>query len=113
VAAAGPAAGPAAADAERGLLFVALNTDLSRQFEHVQQSWLNHAKFDGLHDEVCPISSGRGAPSDAGAFTVPGTPLRRRVRGWPKVVRVRGSAYALLLGRPGLRRLLDEPGWWG
>jgi hypothetical protein len=87
------------ASAERGLLFACLCADLSRQFEHVQQSWLNNAKHDGLFDEICPISSAVGSVGDARRFTIPEYPTRRRIEDWPRVVRVRGSAYGLLLGR--------------
>ncbi len=96
---------PHDAEAERGLLFVCLCADIARQFEHVQQSWLNNAKHDGLHDEVCPISSASAAVGDARRFTIPRYPVRRRLLQWPIVVRVRGTAYALLVGRESLSRL--------
>ena len=99
------AADPAPLDADRGLLFVCLCADLSRQFEMVQQTWLNNAKHDGLFDEVCPIAAGRELRADGGHFTVPREPLRRRIRKWGQFVTVKGSAYFFLPGRTALRHL--------
>ncbi len=57
---------PAAADAppeaysddgrERGTLFMALCTSLSRQFEFVQAQWLNYGSEFGAGNDICPIS---------------------------------------------------------
>jgi len=38
--------------AERGLHFICLNSDIERQFEFVQQTWINSPVFSGLYDEV-------------------------------------------------------------
>lgn len=86
--------------AERGLLFLALNTSFRRQFEFVQQTWLNNPKFANL-DERDPLVS--GVIEEGGQrYTVPGLPARRRVTGLPRFVTVRGGAYFFV---PGLRAL--------
>ena len=39
-------------NAESGLFFAALCGDIARQFEFIQQTWLNNPKFAGVYDEV-------------------------------------------------------------
>ncbi|HKP58234.1 MAG TPA: hypothetical protein VJV78_16015 [Polyangiales bacterium] len=85
-------------DADRGLLFIALNANISRQFEFVQHSWLIDPRFNGLYDQADPII-GSGA---ANQFVVPGDPVRRRCTGLPRFVSVAGGAYFFM---PGIRAL--------
>jgi Dyp-type peroxidase family len=86
--------------AERGLIFMCVCANLSRQYEFVQASWVGNAKFDGLYDDADPLV---GAHHPNGAmFTVPALPVRRRFAGLPRFVTVRGGAYFFL---PGLRAL--------
>jgi len=88
----------ATAGGERGLHFLCFNTNIQRQFEFVQQTWINSPKFMGQHDSSDPIAS----PTDGGAFEVPGFPARRRVTDMKSFVRIRGGAYFFM---PGLRAL--------
>jgi deferrochelatase/peroxidase EfeB len=74
----------------RGLYFMCLNTNVSRQFEFIQQTWANSPKFAGLYDEPDPLLS----PS--GSFSIPADPVRQRVTGVPRFVTVRGGAYFML-----------------
>ena len=89
---------------ERGILFVALNANLERQFEFVQQTWLHNPKFGGLYAERDPFAS-----IDDGAisrpFTIPAITIRRRLSGMPRFVTVRGGAYLFLPGVATLRYL--------
>jgi Dyp-type peroxidase family len=85
---------------ERGLHFICLNSDIERQFEFVQQTWLNNPVFASLTDEVDPIV-GNLAKGDK-LFTVQGSPLRRRVENLSRFVVVKGGAYFFL---PSLRAL--------
>jgi Dyp-type peroxidase family len=88
------------AEAEVGLHFIALNANLSRQFEFVQHSWINDPKFNGLYEDIDAIV---GARSDgASSFTVQAQPVRTRYEKLPSFVTVRGGAYFFL---PGLRAL--------
>jgi Dyp-type peroxidase family len=83
---------------ERGLHFLCFNTSIHRQFEFVQQTWINSPKFLGQHDSSDPITS----PLDGGAFEIPGVPARRRVTDMRTFIRIRGGAYFFM---PGLRAL--------
>ena len=86
----------------RGLLFAALCADLNRQFEFVQQSWLNNPKFMGLRDEVDPIAAGDDIPGNGRHFSIPQCPVRHRVSGVRGWVTVKGGGYFLLPGRNAL-----------
>jgi deferrochelatase/peroxidase EfeB len=93
-------------DVESGLQFVALNSNLQRQFEFVQNSWLMRTKFDGLTEESDPILGNRmpvtGCPF-TNTFSIPrASGIRQRITDLPQFVRVRGGAYFFL---PGIRAL--------
>jgi deferrochelatase/peroxidase EfeB len=91
---------------ERGLYFICLNANISRQFEFVQSSWLNNPTFDGLYDDADPLVAPHGSHSSGGAtFTVPARPIRRRVTGLPQFVTVHGGGYFFLPGVRALRYL--------
>lgn len=87
--------------AERGLVFMALNASFRRQFEFVQQTWINNPKFGGLYDERDPLVS-TAVPDEGQHFTIPGVPARCRLDGLPRFVTVRGGGYFFV---PGLRAL--------
>jgi deferrochelatase/peroxidase EfeB len=79
----------------RGLLFMALNTDITRQFEFVQQTWILNRAFANLQAETDPLCG------PAGPFTVPDDPLRWRF-GVKTFIRFAGGEYFFL---PGLAAL--------
>lgn len=54
----------------RGLLFMCLNTDIARQFEFVQQTWLLNSNFATLFDETDPLVGPKGT------LTLKDKPLR-------------------------------------
>jgi Dyp-type peroxidase family len=87
-------------DAERGLLFICLNADFERQFEFVQNTWLNNPFFAGLYDEVDPLTGTQ--PAGGGRFTIQAEPVRRLTKGIPDFVTVKGGGYFFL---PGIRAL--------
>ena len=91
----------------RGLLFMCLCSDIARQFEFVQQTWLNNPKFADLYDEVDPTAAGEGMPQDSRRFSIPGCPVRRRVHGVQRWVTVKGAGYYLLPGREALLTWLN------
>ena len=91
---------PGPGEAERGLVFMCLNTDIERQFEFVQHTWINNPAFAGLDGEVDPAVGAQ--PDGGGRFTVPDDPVRHRMDGLPRFVTTRGGAYLFL---PSVRAL--------
>ena len=95
-------------DGERGLHFMAVNANIGRQFEFIQQTWVSNPKFAGLYDDADPLL---GAPAAAGrTFTIQGRPVRRRLTGLPRFVTVRGGGYFFLPGLRALRYLVSAGG---
>jgi len=93
---------------QRGLRFICLNANISRQFEFIQASWLANPKFEGL-DEGDPLMGNR-APTLTGRstdeFTRPHTNgVCGRSGPLPQFVRVVGGAYFFLPSVPALRYL--------
>ena len=93
-------------ESARGLHFICLNANISRQFEFLQNAWITNTKFSGVSGESDPLLGNRepipGCPVTDN-FTIPGDGMpRRRVSGLPQFVMVRGGAYFFL---PSLRAL--------
>ncbi len=93
-------------DGRKGLIFVALNANLRRQFEFIQQTWINNPKFAGLCAERDPLIGRHGYEVSGEQlpriFTRSLLPVRERCVGLPSFVRVRGGGYFFL---PSLRAL--------
>jgi Dyp-type peroxidase family len=92
---------------ERGLYFMCFNTQLGRQFEFIQNTWLNSPKFDGLYEDDDPIAGARGDAwgGPGGTFTFQQEPVRKRVAGLPRFVTVLGGAYFFMPGISAVRYL--------
>jgi deferrochelatase/peroxidase EfeB len=97
---------PPGKEPPRGLNFICLNANISRQFEFLQNAWIASTKFSGLTGESDPLLGTRESIpgcSITRSFTVPGDgSLRRRISGLRQFVTVRGGAYFFL---PSLRTL--------
>lgn len=100
-------------DPERGLHFVCLNANISRQFEFIQGAWLMSSTFAGLTGEADPLLGHRQRIAGGGGtdgFTVQREGLRTRMSGLPPFVTVRGGAYFFLPGVGALRFLVGVSG---
>ena len=91
---------------ERGLIFVCLGANLSRQFEFVQGAWMASSKFAGLPTESDPLLGNRqplldGTATDSFSRPQAGAPAHI-TQSLPQFVTVRGGAYFFM---PGLRAL--------
>jgi len=90
-------------DNERGLHFICLNANIARQFEFVNDTWLNDPKFGGLYDDADPLV-GPSKPY-GGTFTIQSETIRERVTAVPRFVSVNGGAYFFLPGLAATRYL--------
>jgi deferrochelatase/peroxidase EfeB len=83
---------------DRGLLFMCLNTDIDRQFEFVQQTWLLNSSFATLFEEVDPLVGQKGR------MTIRDEALRRTAY-VDTFVKMAGGDYFFLPSLPTLRYL--------
>jgi Dyp-type peroxidase family len=90
---------------EKGLLFVGICTDLERQFEFVQQSWLANPAFGGLVNEPDPIISTGKSPGSTFTIPTPAGPLSLEES--ESFVKVHGGGYFFLPSKSALRYLAD------
>ena len=90
----------------RGLNFICLNANISRQFEFLQSAWISNTKFSGLMGESDPLLGNHepvSGSSVTGNFTIPSEgALRHSISGLRQFVTVKGGAYFFL---PSLRAL--------
>ena len=77
----------------RGILFFCINADIDRQFEFVQQTWLNNPKFNGLYNDKDPLL---GDNDGSGQMTIQRQPVRQRLTNLPRFVSVKGGGYFFL-----------------
>ena len=94
-----PKAGPA-----DGLLFIAMNASIERQFEFVQQTWINASSFHGLRNEPDPLLY----PGKVSKFTIPMANGPLALTSLSTFARVRGGGYFFMPGRSLLRFLGDS-----
>jgi Dyp-type peroxidase family len=90
--------------AERGTVFIFVGAHLKRQFEFVQTQWVNGGVFLGAPEEKDPLV---GSNDGSGSFTVPRSPVRRRLHGLPRFTVTRGGEYCFVPGLSALRWLSE------
>lgn len=96
------AEGSALGDAERGVCFLALSSDLSSQFELVQRWSLLDPRYSALFGDVPPVAVGLGRGDSP-----PSEPAPSRPRNLPSSVDVVGGAYFFLPSLRALRYLAE------
>jgi Dyp-type peroxidase family len=74
----------------RGAYFLFISAKAMASIEFLQQEWINDGNFVGLGDERDPIV---GVQEDGATFTIPRTPVRRRVHGIETFNILRGGEY--------------------
>ncbi|MCI5150106.1 MAG: peroxidase, partial [Candidatus Electrothrix sp. MAN1_4] len=93
-----------APDADRGIIFFAMNADIEAQFEFIREQWINKGDFAGLlTEEKDPIA---GANVD-GQFTLPGASGSPFLFGLSQFVTTRGGGYFLMPSITALRGLAN------
>lgn len=81
----------------QGILFIAINANIGRQFEFIHRNWMMSAKHQGLDDRDFVAQEGPGQ------VTLAGPGLRQRVHGGlARFVTTRGGGYFFV---PSLRAL--------
>lgn len=93
--------------ASRGLLFLCLNANIGRQFEFVQNTWINSPNFGGLYNEPDPLIGYRR--DGAESFSIPADPVRETFDAIPTFVDVVGGAYFFIPGVRSLQFLARDP----
>jgi deferrochelatase/peroxidase EfeB len=87
-------------DSGQGLLFMALNTHLGRQFEFVQRSWVHFDQLGGVEGAEDPLSGDGG-----GRLVIPQRPVRQCAADLRRFVTTRGGGYFFLPSLKALRFL--------
>jgi Dyp-type peroxidase family len=99
----GPRYAAETAEAERGLLFLALGASIERQFEFVQHSWVLNPNFAGLADETDPLVGGPDTD-----FTLQSAPVAHRLSGVAAQVWTEAGGYFFLPSRSALKFLAAQ-----
>ena len=95
---------------ERGLHFICLVGNISRQFEFVQRNWIQSANFGGLFKDADPLTARRRRGENANdEFTCPAVPVRRKYKGLPAFTTLVGGGYFFLPGLAALRFIARHP----
>lgn len=96
-------------DHPHGLLFMVLNADIERQFEFVQQTWINAPDFECLRNDMDSIAAtpGNYPASSRPEFTIPGGAGTVTLSSIKPFTRVIGGGYYFMPGRRTLRFLSD------
>jgi deferrochelatase/peroxidase EfeB len=94
----------------RGIHFFCVNASIKRQFEFVQQAWMDNPHFNGLVDNRDPIS-GDNEPEarSPSAMVIPGRHGGLRTAPLPRFVTVLGGLYLFMPSMTALRYLANKP----
>lgn len=98
--------------ADRGLHFICLVGDISRQFEFVQRNWIQSANFDSLYKDGDPLIAARrpeGHRNQNDEHTVAAEPLRRKYKRLPRFTQLVGGGYFFLPGIAALKFIARLP----
>ena len=105
-----------ASQEKRGLNFICFNTDIERQFEFVQQTWANNMKFHNLYNDVDPIIGVQNGGKDEEGknkigktqFEIQQEPVRKRYKGIPPFITVKGGGYFFMAGKKAMEFLSKQ-----
>jgi Dyp-type peroxidase family len=100
--------GQAADGKDRGLVFTCLNANLSRQFEFVQQQWINYGNDFHLGEDSDPVIGNRQRP---GRYIIPGDAGKNEdtfvCSGMQSFVTLRGGDYFFVPSLTALSLIAD------
>jgi len=92
-------------DGERGVLFMGICSSLFRQFEFIQQQWINYGLDFEAGNDTCPLTGSR-AQSDK--YVIPAGPANGTpfiAAGLPEFVTTRGGDYFFLPSTSAIRMI--------
>lgn len=96
-------------DTARGVVFMALNANISRQFEFLQQQWINYGNDMHLGEDSDPVIGNR---TDDGRYVIPGDPKKNEetfiCSGLSTFVTLRGGDYFFLPSLTALQMITDN-----
>ena len=87
---------------DRGIIFIAINASITRQFEFIQKMWVNDGDFIDGGQEKDPVI---GNHEPGAVFTIPATPISKCLTGLSSFVVTQGGGYFFLPGIKALRYL--------
>ena len=92
---------------DRGVAFMAINSSIAYQFEHVQRAWANSGEFAGLdRQDVDPLA---GEPRQGSRFRVYGPEgAPKRLTNLPAFVTLKGGGYFFIPGLTALRLIASN-----
>jgi Dyp-type peroxidase family len=90
----------------RGLYFLFISAKAMATLEFLQQEWINDGDFLGMGDERDPIV---GLQESDATFTIPATPVRRRLHGLETFMVLRGGEYMFMPSLSALKWLAELP----
>ncbi len=94
------------ADGEHGIVMLAVCASLSRQFEFVQQQWINYGLDFGAGNDTCPLVGNHGPGAK---FVIPADPASGNppfiATGMPQFVSTRGGDYFFVPSMTALRMI--------
>ncbi|MEX0883678.1 MAG: peroxidase [Cyclobacteriaceae bacterium] len=95
---------------ERGLHFICMVTDIRRQFEFVQNNWVNFHKFGGLEHDADPIIGNHYQSENVvtDEFSMPAYPIKNRLKSLPNFTLIKGGAYFFFPGLNAIQFIADE-----
>jgi deferrochelatase/peroxidase EfeB len=102
----GPADLGIAADGEQGIIFLAVCASLFRQFEFVQQQWMQYGLDFNVGNDTCPLVGNHG---EAAKFVIPADPAGDKppfiCDRPPQFVETRGGDYFFIPSMTALRMI--------
>jgi deferrochelatase/peroxidase EfeB len=104
---------PGVSDAdEHGIVMLIVCANLFRQFEFVQQQWINYGLDARSGNDTCPLTGNHSPGGDAGPkakYVIPSDPQSGRppfiVEGIPQFVETRGGEYFFVPSMTALRMI--------
>ena len=90
---------------EVGLMFMCMNADIERQFEFIQQTWINNSSFHGLINETDAVATGKCPMTNK--FSIPTDKGVTSMNIGQSFVTTKGGSYFFMPGRQALYFLLS------